>query len=74
MVDYDQRSPLTVGIEWSAKISTIGVEFAVPALLGHFLDRQLGTKPVGLFLGMVIGFTFGMLHILRIARDASKPS
>ncbi len=74
MADQDSRSPISVGIEWSAKISTIGFEFAVPALFGHFLDRQFGSNPIGLLVGMVLGFSVGMLHILRIARDASKPT
>jgi hypothetical protein len=74
MAGNDGRSPLSVGIEWSARVSTLGFEFGIPALLGHFLDQKLGTNPVGLLVGMVLGFVVGMMHILRIAKDGSKPN
>ena len=69
-----RRSPLSVGIGLASKLSTLGFEFAVPPLLGHFLDRRLGSAPAGLLVGMVLGFAIGIMHILRFARDASKPS
>jgi ATP synthase protein I len=73
MADNDRRSPMSVGIGWAASLSTLGLEFALPVFLGHFFDVWLGTNPFGLFAGMVVGFVIGMMHVLRIARDASKP-
>jgi hypothetical protein len=70
----ERRSPLSVGIGLASRLSTLGFEFAVPPLLGHYLDRRLGSAPVALMVGMVLGFTVGIIHILRFARDASKPS
>ena len=67
------RSPLSVGLGLASKISTLGFEFALPPLLGHFLDRRLGSAPAGILVGMVVGFTIGIMHILRFARDASRP-
>jgi len=69
----ESRSPLSVGIEWASRATTLGLEFVAPALLGHLADRQFGTSPAGILVGMVAGFAIGMLHILRIARDASRP-
>jgi hypothetical protein len=68
------RSPLSVGIDWASRITTLGFEFALPALLGHYIDRKAGSNPVGLLVGMVFGFVAGMVHLLRIARDSSKPT
>ncbi len=69
----EPRSPMSLGIEWASRISTLGLEFAVPPLLGHLLDSRLGTGPGGLLVGMVLGFVVGMMGILRIARGGSKP-
>ncbi len=74
MLAPDSRSPLSIGIDWASRITTLGFEFAVPALIGHFIDGRLGSKPVGLLIGMVLGFVVGMMHLLRIARDSSKPT
>jgi hypothetical protein len=68
----ERRSPLSVGIGLASKLSTLGFEFALPPLLGHYLDRRLGSAPVGLLIGMVLGFAVGIMHILRFAREASK--
>jgi ATP synthase protein I len=70
----EPRSPLSVGIDWASRITTLGFEFALPVLLGHFIDGRLGWNHVGLFVGMVLGFAVGMLHLLKIARDSSKPT
>ena len=64
----EPQSPLSVGMAWAARVSSLGLEFALPALLGDFLDRKWGTRPAGLLVGMVVGFAVGMLHIFRIAR------
>ncbi len=70
----EPRSPLSVGIDWASRITTLGFEFALPAFLGHFIDRRMGSAPVGLLAGMVLGFVVGMLHILKIAKGSSKPT
>jgi ATP synthase protein I len=69
-----RRSPLSVGVEWASRASTLGLEFALPPLLGALVDRKLGSAPAGILVGMVLGFAVGMMHILRIARDASRPT
>jgi ATP synthase protein I len=69
----DPRSPLSVGIGWASRISAIGFEFSLPPLAGYFVDRWLGSNPVGTLVGMIIGFLVGMMHILQIAKDSAKP-
>ncbi len=68
----EPQSPLSAGMAWASRVSTLGLEFALPAILGDYLDRKMGTKPAGLLIGMVAGFSVGMFHILRIARGAPK--
>ncbi|WP_435016043.1 hypothetical protein TA3x_003602 [Tundrisphaera sp. TA3] len=63
-----RRSPLSVGIDWASRITTLGLEFSLPPVAGHVADRQLGTGPALLLLGMVLGFGVGMIHLVKIAR------
>jgi ATP synthase protein I len=65
------RSPLAVGIMWASRVTTLAMEFALPALLGVYVDGRWGTKPVITLLGFVLGFGAGMMHILRISREGT---
>jgi len=66
----DERPPMAVAIEWSAQITTIGLEMALPAIGGFFLDRRLGTLPLFLILGAMAGLAISFFHILQIAKHA----
>jgi ATP synthase protein I len=67
----DPPSNLSVGFRWASRVSTIGLEFAVPPVLGALLDRRWGTLPLATLVGVVLGFAVAMLHLLRIAREQS---
>jgi hypothetical protein len=70
----EPRSNLAVGIEWASRVTTVGLMFVVPPLLGHLVDRGMGTNSVGLLTGAVLGFAVGMIAILRIAREGTGGS
>jgi ATP synthase protein I len=63
----EPRSPLGVGLELASRITTIGLEFALPPMAGFGVDRWLGTTPVGTIVGSVLGFAVGMLHTVRMS-------
>jgi F0F1-type ATP synthase assembly protein I len=63
-----------VGIEWASRVTTLSLEFALPTLAGVFLDKRWGTSPVGVLVGMVLGFAVGMTHLLQIAKQGSGPA
>jgi ATP synthase protein I len=71
-VDDQDRPPMTVAMEWSARITTIALEMALPAGGGHWLDTRFGTSPILTAIGALLGLTVGMLHLLQIARQQSK--
>jgi F0F1-type ATP synthase assembly protein I len=52
-------------MDWVAKITTVGLEMALPAIGGAFLDRRLGTSYWAL-AGVVLGFVCGMVHLLQM--------
>lgn len=54
-------------MEWVSRIMTISLEMALPALLGHWADRWLETKLVFLVLGVILGFSLGVWHLVKLA-------
>jgi len=71
----DDRSPLAVAMEWSARLMSIGLEIALPIAAGYWLDRRWHLSPVFVLLGSMLGFALGMLSLFQLARprDSGKP-
>ena len=67
----ESRSPLGVGLDLASRVTSIGLEFALPAAAGYGLDSWLGTMPAATVSGVVLGFIVGMLHVLRMSREMS---
>jgi len=67
----DSRSSLATGFELASRLTTIGLEFALPAAGGYGLDAWLGTMPAATIAGAVVGFLAGMLHAVRMSREFS---
>ena len=55
-------------MHWASTVMSISMEMVLPALLGIWLDRWLGTGMVFLVLGSILGFTSGMWHLLKLAK------
>jgi F0F1-type ATP synthase assembly protein I len=70
-VNQPPRSSLAVAVQWASRVTTVGLEFALPALLGVGLDRWWKTAPLATVVGAVLGFAVGMMHILRLAREGT---
>ncbi|MGE3817797.1 MAG: AtpZ/AtpI family protein [Isosphaeraceae bacterium] len=70
----EPRSNLSVGMTWASRVSTIGLEFVVPALLGVWVDRRFDTTPTLTLIGAFLGFSIGITHLLRIAREGTSRS
>jgi hypothetical protein len=64
----ESPSPLSVGIEWASRITTIGLEFVLPMVLGYGMDSWLRTSPFGTLAGAVLGFALGMWQTIRMGR------
>ena len=69
--DEEPRSRLAVGYDWAARVTTVALEFGLPPLAGAYLDQWLGSSPLCVLAGAVLGFAVGMTQILRIAREAT---
>ncbi|HIQ22634.1 MAG TPA: AtpZ/AtpI family protein [Planctomycetes bacterium] len=66
-------SPLAQAVAWSSRITTVGLEMALPGLLGYWLDKRLGTSPLLLILLVAVGVTSGMIHLLRMVASLDRP-
>jgi len=58
-------------VAWSSGAISIALEMALPALLGLWVDRKLGTVLVFLVLGAALGMTLGLFHLIRLAKSLS---
>jgi hypothetical protein len=68
----EPRSPLGVGLEMASRITTIGLEFALPAVAGYGLDSWMGTTPAATLIGALLGFLAGTFHSVRMAQVLSR--
>ncbi len=66
---FDDRPPMAIAIEWSTRLMVIGLEMAIPPAGGYWLDVRVGTFPVFVILGAILGFVGGMFHLLKTAQQ-----
>lgn len=64
----DDRPPLVLGMMWAYRVMSVGLEMALPAWLGSWLDKRWGTQPWMVTAGAVLGFTLGLMHLLSMVR------
>ena len=67
----ESRSKLAVGMDWATRATSIGLAFVLPSLLGAYLDLKIGTSPLCVLIGALLGFGLGMTQILRLAREGT---
>ena len=67
---------MALAYAWSARATAIALEMVIPGFLGLWIDRLLGTVMVFLVLGVILGMTSGMIHLVRLAAtvQADEPS
>ena len=72
----DDRSPLAKAYQWSARIMVVALEMVLPGLVGLWIDRQIGSVFVFLLIGLALGCTGGIWHLIRMtnAGDQGKNS
>lgn len=64
----NNRPPLVIAAEWVSRITAVGLEMALPAGVGHWLDRRWGTEPWLVIAGAALGFTVGFRHLLQMLK------
>jgi F0F1-type ATP synthase assembly protein I len=67
-LDPDDRSRVAKAYDWASKIISVSIGMVVPAVVGHWIDRRLGTGPLLLVVGSILGLLVGMKNLLRMTR------
>ncbi len=68
----DDRPPMVVAMRWVNQITSIAIEMAVPAFLGHWADQRWGTEPWLVGIGALLGFAVAMVHLLALAKQSNR--
>jgi F0F1-type ATP synthase assembly protein I len=68
----DDRPPMVVAMRWVHQISSIAIEMALPAFLGHWADEHWGTEPWLVAVGALLGFSVAMVHLLALAKQSGR--
>jgi len=68
----EQQSPLAAAMAWSARITSIALEMALPALGGYWLDRKLATGYLFTVIGAVVGMVLGTVGLFRLAASRQQ--
>jgi ATP synthase protein I len=68
MKDLDNRKATSNAMRWVSQVTSLGMELAIPAGAGVWLDSKYGTSPgltlVGVFFGSYLAFR-GLQQLLR---------
>jgi ATP synthase protein I len=68
----DPRPPMVVAMRWVNQITSIALEMAVPAFIGHWLDQRWKTEPWLVAVGALLGFAAAMVHLLSLAKQSNR--
>jgi F0F1-type ATP synthase assembly protein I len=68
----DRRPPFVVAADLGYQAMSVGILMALPAGVGYWGDSRLGTSPVLVILGAVVGLIAGITQLLRLVGGTSK--
>jgi len=63
---------MVVAMRWVNQITSIALEMAVPAFIGHWLDQRWKTEPWLVAVGALLGFAAAMVHLLSLAKQSNR--
>ncbi len=66
----ETHSSIAEAHRWVSRLTTVSLEMALPAFLGHWLDKKWETTPLLTAIGALLGFACGLLHLLKMAKEA----
>ncbi len=70
--DRDGRSAAARGYVLAGRVTSIGMQMAIPPAIGWWADSKFNTAPWLLIVGAVLGFTISMLELVRFAKDSEN--
>lgn len=70
--DRDGRSAVARGYVMASRATSIGLQMAIPAGVGWWLDSKWNTAPWLMIVGIVLGFLVVILEIVRIVKESNE--
>jgi F0F1-type ATP synthase assembly protein I len=68
----DDRSPIAKALSQVAQITTISLMMVIPAIIGQFIDRLLGTVILFTALGLVLGMASAIWQLIKLVSYWNK--
>ncbi len=65
--------PLSIGMMWASRVTSLALGFALPPTLGAWVDNRYGSRPAGVLVGTAIGMVVGFVQVLQLARSSARP-
>ena len=65
----DDRSAMARGMSLGFRVIALAMSGVAPALIGYWIDQQIGTKLVLMLVGLVLGFGLMTLQLLGLVRE-----
>jgi hypothetical protein len=69
----DDRSPVAAAYQWATRIMVVSLEMVLPGLAGHWLDVRLGTVVLFLLIGLGLGCTAAVVHLVQMTHPGRQP-
>jgi F0F1-type ATP synthase assembly protein I len=68
----DDRSPVAIAYQWATRIMVVSLEMVLPGLAGYWVDQRLGTVCLFLVVGLLLGCTTAVVHLVRLTSVDSE--
>ena len=62
----DDRSSLAKGLDWSSRITTIGLTMVLPGICGIWLDEKYSISPACMLVGFALGLCVSGLQLRKL--------
>ena len=66
-------SPMSLAVEWVARITAVALVMVLPGIAGHWLDDRFGLNVLTL-VGFAVGFVAGFVALLAMVKPRRKRS
>ncbi|MBM3994519.1 MAG: AtpZ/AtpI family protein [Planctomycetes bacterium] len=66
----DKPTPRELG--YYASLAQVGMEMALPVVLGYWADEWLGTTPWLTVVAAILGFVGGLVHLIALVQEKAR--
>ena len=72
MTGSDNRKAMANAMRWASQVTSLGMELAVPAGAGVWMDHKYGTLPGWTLVGVAFGSFLAFRGLQQLLRDLDK--